>query len=138
MTNNDSKAFFKNESLQQYIAFKIKIATASRKGDAKTNGADNALSKAARPADTDAEFKKQNLALFDVIVDMTDHTSEFMETLSTRFNEDGWGAMQYLKEWWANDTNEGRPHVRRGHHIQAVGGGEVAAQHDRQGDDDAS
>jgi transposase InsO family protein len=110
MTNNDSKAFFKNESLQQYNAFKIKVATASRKGDAKTNGADTALRKDARPtaADAVAEFKKQNLALFDVIVDLTDHTSEFMETLSTRFNEDGWGAMQYLKEWWANDTNEGR------------------------------
>jgi hypothetical protein len=71
MPNNEGKAFVKNESLQQYNAFRIKVATACREGDAKTNGAPNALSKAARPADTDAEFKKQNLALFDVIVELT-------------------------------------------------------------------
>jgi hypothetical protein len=48
-----------------------------------------------------------NLALCNVIVEMTDHNRDLMNTLCTRVNEDGWVAMQYLREWWANGTNEG-------------------------------
>ena len=101
-----SKYWFKNASLEQYQSLKSKAATACRKGEAKDAKAIDAL-KADKPGSDDA-WNIANTALFDVLNEMTAPDCAFQQTLSERYFEDGHGAMQFLKNWWATETNDTR------------------------------
>ena len=92
--------------MEQYQSLKSKAATACRKGEAKDAKAIDAL-KADKPG-SDAAWDTANTAIFDVLNEMTAPDCAFQQTLSERYFEDGHGAMQFLKNWWATETNDTR------------------------------